>query len=305
MTTIKNPIEWTGAQFVEAAHAVASAGRSLHHIQETAHSPLPAVRKIGLGDLRDALAAGFADFTAYRSDVPFIGVVYAIVGLVLARIAFGMDLLPLLFPLASGFAIVGPFAAIGLYELSRLREQGVEAKWSNAFDVLRAPSIGAIAVLGAALVAVYLLWLAAAWGIYLSIFGDTPIVSLGQFYHDVFFTPGGRTMFVEGMAAGFVFALFALAIGIVSFPLLVDRDVGIDTAIRTSVRAVLANPLPIAAWGLVVAAGLLLGSLPLFVGLIVVIPVLGHATWHLYRKLVPRDGEGRSVLRLYPSDDVH
>jgi len=285
--TIRNPIEWSGAQLVQAAHTMRYAGQSLHHIQDTIHSPAPAVRRIGISDLREALVKGFADFEAYRTDVLFLGVIYAVAGLVLARIAFSMDLLPLLFPLASGFAIVGPFAAIGLYEMSRLREMGSEAKWSNAFDVFRAPAVGAILILGLVLMITFGLWLAAAWGIYLATFGPAPITSLTQFIHDVFRTPGGQLMTVVGIGVGFLFALFAMTISIVSFPLLLDRDVGLDTAIRTSIRAVAANPGPMAVWGLIVAGGLVLGSIPLFVGLIVVLPVLGHATWHLYKALIP------------------
>src|SRR5262249_17186985 len=163
--------------------------------------------------------------------------------------------------------------------------------WANAFDVFRAPAVGAISVLGALLIVTFLVWLFVAWEIYLATFGPTPITSIGQFIHDAFRTQGGQAMIVTGVGVGFFFAVFAMAIRIVSFRLLIDRDVGLDTAIRTSVRAVAANPGPMAAWGLVVAGGLILGSLPLFVGLIVVLPVLGHATWHLYRKIVPRDGE--------------
>ncbi len=159
--------------------------------------------------------------------------------------------------------------------------------------------------LGAILIVTFLLWLTVAWQIYEATFGPAPIVSLAQFEHDIFHTPAGRDMIILGFGIGFLFALFAMAISLVSFPLLLDRDVGFDAAIRTSVRAVLANPAPVAAWGLIVTAGLVLGSLPLFVGLIVAIPVLGHATWHLYRKLVPRDGEGRIALRHYPPDDIH
>jgi uncharacterized membrane protein len=169
-----------------------------------------------------------------------------------------------------------------------MREMGMEPKWSNAFDVLKAPAIGAIWLLGLTLVAVFLLWLTAAWVIYLSTFGPAPIISLAQFAHDVFRTPGGQSMIVVGIGVGFFFALIAMTISIVSFPLLLDRDVGLDTAVLTSVRAVMANPVPMMVWGIVVAAGLVLGSLPFFVGLIVVLPVLGHATWHLYRALVPR-----------------
>ena len=288
MQTIKNPIEWSGAQIVHTAHAIGSAYSSLQHIQDTIHSPAPAVRKIGTAEVWTALAKGFDDFEAYRSDVIFLCITYAVVGLVLSRLAFGMDMLPLLFPLASGFALIGPVAAVGLYELSRRREQGVAVSWANVFDILQAPAVGAIAVLGMALVAVFLLWLTAAWEIYRHTLGPPLPTSVGAFLNDVFLTDRGHLLIIIGVGVGFVFALFVMAISIVSFPLLVDRDVGLDTAIRTSIRAVAANPVPMALWGLIVAGALVIGSLPVFVGLAVVLPVLGHATWHLYRSLVPR-----------------
>jgi len=166
MATIRNPIEWTGAQLASAAHAAEVVGRSVEHMRETAHSPAPTVRKIGTSDIWRSLREGFSDFEAYRSDVIFLCATYAIIGLVLARLAFGSDLLPLVFPLASGFAIIGPLAAVGLYEMSRLREQGAEVGWSNAFDVIKAPAIGGIAAMGAILIAFFLLWLGAAWAIF-------------------------------------------------------------------------------------------------------------------------------------------
>ncbi|HEY2032671.1 MAG TPA: DUF2189 domain-containing protein [Rhizomicrobium sp.] len=286
--TIRNPIEWSGAQIVNAGHAIASARRTLDHMSDTAHSPAPAVRKISIADVRESLSKGFDDFEAYRSDVLFVGIIYAAVGLVLARLAFGSDLLPLVFPLASGFAILGPFAAIGLYEMSRRREQGAEVTWANAFDVFKAPAVGGIAALGFMLVMLFLVWLAVAWGIYALTLGPAEPTSIGAFAHDVLLTPAGWTLIVVGVGVGFLFALLAMSISVVAFPLLIDRDVGLDTAIRTSMRAVRENPVPMAAWGLIVAVSLVLGSIPLFIGLVAVIPTLGHATWHLYRKLVAR-----------------
>jgi uncharacterized membrane protein len=286
--TIRNPIEWSGAQIVNAGHAIASARKTLDHMEETAHSPAPAVRKITVADIRESLAKGFDDFEAYRSDVLFVGIIYAAVGLVLARLAFGSDLIPLVFPLASGFAIIGPFAAIGLYEMSRRREQGAEVEWSNAFDVFKAPAIGGIVALGVMLVMLFLVWLAAAWGIFALTLGPAEPTSIGAFAHDVFLTSAGWTLIVAGVGVGFLFALLAMAISVVSFPLLIDRDIGLDTAIATSVRAVKENPGPMAVWGLIVAASLVLGSIPFFIGLVAVVPILGHATWHLYRRLVAR-----------------
>jgi uncharacterized membrane protein len=288
MAAIRNPIEWSWDQLRLAALTAGSAGRSLRRVGETLHSPAPAIRRIAATDLRDVLAKGLADFGAYRTDVVFLCVIYPIVGLVLGRLAFGYGMLPLLFPLASGFALVGPFAAIGLYEMSRQREQGVTVTWANAFGVLRSPSFGAIVVLGLLLVVVFMAWLATAEVIYLVTLGPAPPASIAQFARDLFTTGPGWTLIVVGVGVGFLFALLVLAISVVSFPLLLDREVGVDTAVWTSVRAVAANPVPMALWGLIVAGSLVIGSLPFFVGLIVVMPVLGHATWHLYRKVVPR-----------------
>jgi uncharacterized membrane protein len=246
------------------------------------------VRHIDLADLREVLASGVSDFAAYRTDVIFLCIIYPVVGLVLASLAFGYGMVPLLFPLASGFALIGPVAAVGLYEMSRRREQGVRISWADAFGVVRAPAFGAILVLGLVLLAIFLLWLAAAYGIYQATLGPEPPLSVGAFLRDVFTTGPGWTLIVVGVGVGLLFALVVLTISVISFPLLLDRDVGLYKAVATSVRAVLTNPGPMAVWGLIVAGGLVIGSIPLFLGLIIVMPVLGHATWHLYRKLVPR-----------------
>jgi uncharacterized membrane protein len=291
MTTrdhIRNPAEWSLEQLRSAELAVERAGHSLRSPAESRYAPLPAVRRIQLADLKDALANGVSDFAAYRTDVIFLCIIYPVVGLVLASLAFGYGMVPLLFPLASGFALIGPVAAVGLYEMSRRREQGLHITWADAFGVVRAPAFGAILVLGLVLLAIFLLWLAAAYGIYLATLGPEPPVSVGAFLRDVFTTGAGWALIVVGVGVGLLFAVLVLTISVVSFPLLLDRDVGLYTAVATSVRAVMANPGPMAAWGLIVAAGLVIGSIPLFLGLIVVMPVLGHATWHLYRKLVPR-----------------
>jgi uncharacterized membrane protein len=285
---IRNPAEWSVDQLKTAELAVERAGHSLRRPAEMRSAPLPAVRRINLGDLRDVLARGVSDFAAYRTDVIFVCIIYPVVGLVLASLAFGYGMVPLLFPLASGFALIGPVAAVGLYEMSRRREQGHRITWADAFGVVRAPAFGAILVLGLVLLAIFLLWLAAAYGIYYVTLGPEPPVSVGAFLRDVFTTVPGWTLIIVGLGVGLLFAILVLTISVVSFPLLLDRDVGLYTAVATSVSAVLANPGPTAAWGLIVAGALVIGSIPLFLGLIIVMPVLGHATWHLYRKLVPR-----------------
>lgn len=277
---IRNPVEWSLDQIRSAGTAIEALG---HHARDT---PLPAVRRIALSDLRDALARGIDDFAEFRTDVAFLCVIYPLLGLGLARIVFGYGLLPLLFPLASGFALIGPVAAVGLYEMSRRREVGTETGWSDAIGIFRAPSFGAIVRFGLLLLAIFLVWLNTALALYNLTLGPGEPASLTAFAHDLFATERGWTLIVVGTGAGFLFAVLVLAISVVSVPLLLDRDARVTTAVRTSLRAVAVNPGPMALWGLVVAAGLAIGSIPLFLGLIVVMPVLGHATWHLYRKVV-------------------
>jgi uncharacterized membrane protein len=282
------------------AHVVVGAGEA---------AAAPVIRKIGLADLKDALSRGVDDFLAMPSHAVFLCLIYPVVGFVLARLVLGYNVLPMLFPLAAGFALVGPFAAIGLYEMSRRRELGLDVSWRHALDVFRSPSIGPILMLGLILVAIFLTWLAVAQAIYVASFGYTPAASMPHFIQQVFGTPAGWALIIVGNGVGFLFAALVLTMSVVSFPLLLDRDVGAATAILTSVRAVLANPVIIAIWGLIVAALLALGSIPAFFGLAVVMPVLGHATWHLYRKVVepdlstrPRFNEPRPKARRYAAD---
>jgi uncharacterized membrane protein len=282
---IQSPIAWIGDRVDRAFHTVGSASDN-EYWQNSRHAGSVTVRRIGLGDLRYALTNGLADFAANRTDVIFLCVIYPLIGLVLARLTSGYGVVPLLFPLASGFALLGPLAAVGLNEMSRRRELGKDVSWVDAFGVLRSPSIGGIVGFGLLLIAIFLLWLATADAIYVLTLGPKPPVSIAAFAHDVFTTAAGWTMIVLGVGIGFLFAVITMAISVVSFPLLLDRDVKMETAIWTSVQAVAANPLPMAVWGLIVAVGLVIGSLPCLLGLVIVMPVLGHATWHLYRRVV-------------------
>ena len=282
---IQSPFAWIGDQLDRALHQVGSASDE-EYWHEDRRADALTVRRIGLGDLRQALNSGLADFAANRTDVIFLCVIYPLVGLVLGRLASGYDVVPLLFPLASGFALVGPLAAVGLNEMSRRRELGADVSWIDWFGVLRSPSIGAIIGLGLWLIAIFVLWLVTAEVIYVATLGPESPASMGAFVRDVFTTPEGWTLIVVGVGVGFLFAVAALSISVVSFPLLLDRDVKMETAIGTSIRVVRANPVPMAAWGLIVATGLVIGSLPALLGLVIVMPVLGHSTWHLYRRAV-------------------
>lgn len=285
--TIRNPVEWGVEQFRTAGRTFSSVtGQESQAVE--GDLALPEVRRIEVADLWDVLAKGFDDFGANRTDVIFLCVMYPLIGVVLARLAAGYHMMPLLFPLASGFALVGPLAAVGLYEMSRRREEGHQATWADAFGVVRLPSFGGIVMLGLLLIEILVLWLMAAFGIYRVTLGPKPPVSVGVFVHDVFLTPAGWAMIGLGVGVGFLFALLVLTISVISFPLQLDRNVGVERAVRTSILAVRTNPVPMALWGLIVAGSLVAGAIPVFIGLVIVLPVLGHATWHLYRKVVPR-----------------
>jgi uncharacterized membrane protein len=255
-------------------------------------SPSPAltapVRRIGPDDLRAALREGYGDFLAKRGDLVFIGFIYPLVGLATAVAALGNSLLPFFFPLAAGLSLLGPLACTGFYELARRREAGLESSWWHFFDVVRNPSRGQIALVAGILVGLFLAWVAAAALIYRIFLGDVPPASVGSFLATLFGTPEGWAMMIVGDLVGFVFAVLVLALSLVSLPMLVDRPVDGGSAIATSIRAVRANPGMTARWGLTVAVLLVLGSIPFFLGLAVVLPVLGYATWHLYTKLIDR-----------------
>jgi uncharacterized membrane protein len=270
---IRNPVEW-GVDQVRSAGSVLGQAAGRRHA-----AAVPEIR-------RYALARGVDDFAAFRGDVVFLVLIYPLAGLVLARLIFGYDLLPLLFPLASGFALIGPIAAVGLYEMSRRREFGAETGWADAFAVFQAPAIGSIVLFGLLLLAIFAIWVGVAVAIYDLTLGPAPPASVAAFVRDVFTTAPGWTMIGVGVGIGFLFAVGVLAISVVSVPLMLDRDVGLFAAIGASLRAVRTNPGPMAVWGLIVAAGLVVGTVPLFLGLIFVMPILGHATWHLYRRVV-------------------
>ena len=301
--TIRNPVEWVVDELREVVGGVGQAGRSVQHTSTHLFSAPLAVSRISVGDLKDVLAKGFDDFMAYRTDIIFLIIVYPIISLVIIAAAFQYELIPLLFPLASGSFILGPFVGVFLYEMSRRRELNLQRhhadshSWANAVSVAGSRNLGAILLLGAALVVMYLVWLVAALGIYRATHGPQPIESVGRFVQDLFLTQAGWWLIAAGCGVGFLFAVLALVTTVVAFPLLLDRNVGLGTAVQTSIRAALANPVPIGVWGLIVVGGLVVGAIPLFIGLVIVMPVLCHATWHLYRKLVPRQARPEAASK--------
>ncbi len=281
--TIGNPISWA-AQSLGATSDHVSESFSRIGSSDVRH--LPMVQTLTIQDLKACMRAGYNDFLETRADAIFIVLIYPIAGLLMFGFAMNLNLVPLLAPLVAGFTLIGPVAAVGLYEISRKREKGGEVHWLDAFGVFRSPSFGAILVLGFYLVMLLLVWLMVAQSIYVQTLGPEPPTSFAAFVSEVLTTGAGWTMIIFGTAVGFVFALCALAVSVVSFPLLLDRKVGLPVAVVTSVRVLRHNPGVVFCWGFIVAALLVLGAIPMLLGLIVVMPVLGHATWHLYRRAV-------------------
>lgn len=244
------------------------------------------IRSIDASDIMDALGKGIEDFKLMPTHLIFLCIIYPIVTLVYARTAAGYDVLPLIFPLLAGYTLVGPVVATGVYELSRRREASDKVSRWESFQVLKSHSVISIAILGIILMVLYFIWLFAAQLIYSFTLGDFEASSVGEFVATVFGTGAGWALIIFGSGAGFIFAALVFALSAVSFPLLLDRDASVGEAVGTSIRAVMANPVTMGLWALIIAVTMFVGSLPFFVGLAIVLPVLGHATWHVYRKVV-------------------
>lgn len=243
------------------------------------------VRQIGRGDLRAALERGWQDFRAVPTHAYLVGLIYAVLGLVIIRASFHYSLLPLIFPLIGGFALLGPFAALGLYEISRRREAGQEARFWHLFSVSGTPNRGGILRLGLGVALVFLAWLWIAMALLRVTYG-TADIPVGIFLSELFTTGHGWALVILGNAIGAVFALAILAAVTFAFPMLLDRPVDVSTAVATSLRVFFANPGTMLTWGVIVGVGLFVASVPVLLGLLVALPVLGHATWHLYRRAV-------------------
>jgi uncharacterized membrane protein len=246
----------------------------------------PRVRRIDVSDLKEALRKGLDDFNAMPTHLIFLCMIYPIIMVIAARIYAGYDVLPLVFPALAGYTLLGPLVAIGMYELSRRRESGMDISRWHAFGVIRSQSIGALAVLGLLLAFIYCLWVGSAWVIFQETTGGTIPDSFETFVDLIFRTEDGRTLIIIGCTAGFVFSAIVLALSVVSFPMLLHQKIDVKLAIYTSIRAVLENPITMGTWGLIVVVFLVIGSLPAFIGLAVVLPILGHSTWHLYRRVI-------------------
>ena len=246
------------------------------------------IRKVTDEDLRWALREGWGDFMAMRGDIVFAGLIYTFIGVAAVVMTTNGPLMPFFFPIVAGVALMGPVAAVGFYELARRREEGLESGWTHFVDVRKRPAVDDIGIVAGLLLLIFFLWLLAAGTLYALLFGWATPTSITGFFTEVLTTPRGWALIAAGLGIGAIFAWAVLAISVASLPMLVDCDLTASQAVSASWRAANANRPQMIRWGLTVVVLLVLGSIPLFVGLAFVLPWLGYATWHLYTRLIDR-----------------
>ncbi|OYY72681.1 DUF2189 domain-containing protein [Sphingomonas sp. 28-63-12] len=246
------------------------------------------IRRIGQDDLNWALAEGWRDFKAKRGDLIVVGLLYPLICLMAVVVTLNNPLLPFLFPLVAGLSIAGPAVASGFYELARRREAGLNASWWHFLDPLKGRSRWPIALLTIMLGLLFVGWLIAAYAVYAANFGFGTPLRVQGLAGQLFSTNAGWRMIIIGNLVGLGFAIATLMVSVVSFPMVVDRPVDAGVAVRTSIHAVWTNPIVMLSWGVRIAIWLVIGLIPLAIGLAVVLPWLGYSTWHLYTRIVER-----------------
>jgi uncharacterized membrane protein len=244
-----------------------------------------AIRRIEVADVIGCIAEGVRDFRRAPRYGMFFGAIYAIGGLSIVWAAFALDYPYLAYPFVMGFALFAPFGAAGTYEISRRLESGEPLSWPAILGSVWSRAGKELSWLALVSLFTLIIWLDLAVFVFLIFYG-VEIPSFAQMFASIFTTAHGAAFLVVGNALGAIIAVFVFSITAIAPPLVVDREVDFVTAMMTSVRAVLTNPRPMLAWAIAIACALAIAFATLFVALLVIFPVLGHATWHLYRRVI-------------------
>ncbi|MEX0344302.1 MAG: DUF2189 domain-containing protein [Rhizobiaceae bacterium] len=254
--------------------------------QEPRKSDLPQVRPAQFEDLRTILSLGWRDFRQAPQFGLFFGAVYAIGGLILFACVIWFNLAWLAYPLVIGFALIGPFIATGLYETSRKLENGDPLTWRDILATVWEQHRRELGWMAFVTLFIFWVWMYQVRTLVAVFFGSQGFASFDGFLDVVFTTTNGLTFLLVGHIVGAIISLVLFTLTVVSCPLLLEREVDFVTALITSIRAVAASPVVMLSWGVFVVLAVILSALPAFLGLLVVLPVLGHATWHLYKRVV-------------------
>ncbi|GAB2185910.1 DUF2189 domain-containing protein [Roseibium sp. LAB1] len=248
--------------------------------------PMPRVNKITVNDVIDAFAAGLADFRRAPVYGLAIGAFFALGGLFVVLSAAALNMSYLSYPAAAGFVLIGPFAAVGLYEVSRRLQNGEELSWSRVFGTMWAQKSRELSWMAFVVLFIQIMWMYQVRLLLALFLGFRSFASFDEFLTQVISTPEGLMFLAVGHVVGAILSLILFSLTVVSFPLLMEEDRDFITAMITSVRAVFTSPVPMIGWAFVVTAVLIVSMAPAFLGLIVSLPILGHTTWHLYKKCV-------------------
>ena len=248
---------------------------------------MPPVAALGAADIRACLLLGISDFKSAPRFGLLVGGIFALIGIIIVLAMTRWDMPWMIYPFAIGFPLIGPFAASGLYEVSRRLETGQDLSWRIVLKAIRAQFGRELSWMSFAMLFLFWIWMYQVRLLMALFLGRMSFSTLDQFFDVVLTTPQGWLFLAAGHVVGAALALILFSITVISIPLLMERDYDFVTAMITSVKTVMASPVTMLGWGVFVTLAVIAACVPFFLGLLVVLPVLGHATWHLYRRAVP------------------
>ena len=263
--------------------------RDLSDNQDDHDTVMPTVNTMHFHDLRQCLRLGIKDFLAAPLFGLFFGSIFAAIGIMIVASLFVWQKSWMIYPFLIGFPLIGPFAAVGLYEVSRRIQNNSPLIWREILGIVYAQSHREIRWMAFVILFIFWIWMYQVRLLVALMLGDMSFSSMESFLNILMNTSQGLTFIVVGHIVGAILALVLYSITVISMPLLLDREDDFITAMITSVSAVLKSPLVMLAWGIFVTLAVLLSFLPLFLGLLVVLPVLGHTTWHIYQRAVEKE----------------
>ncbi len=247
---------------------------------------MPHLATISFADIGAAFAHGMSDFRQAPVYGLFFGGIFAVAGVIIVASVLWLDMPWMIYPFAIGFPLVGPFAAVGLYEVSRRLEAGEALDWNGILSVIWRQRTREFSWMAFVSLFIFWIWIYQVRLLIAIILGFKASTSLDRFLHVLVSTQEGLIFLLVGHIVGAILALVLYSVTVISLPFLVERNTDFVTALATSVRAVFTSPVPMLGFGLCVTILIIAASLPLFAGFLVVLPILGHTTWHLYRRIV-------------------